>query len=229
MNNNLRLVLSLIFGLVAWYAVAIATDFLGTVGLGLEHGLRYTILGLGQFFGGGAVVLLAMKFARIDPVGAGFTLDKARSDLLVGLSVALIFGALQFFLIIPATGGAERSDIIVNSAQLGKEWSDLVGFMGLALFGSSGEEFLFRGLLLCGTALLLRDGMAGRIAATVIVIVLFALSHGYQGWAGVIDTGLYGGLTLSLLYWWRGKRLVAPIVAHIGWNVIAAFGIFFLY
>ncbi|MBX7457525.1 CPBP family intramembrane metalloprotease [Qipengyuania sp. 1NDH17] len=229
MNNSLRLFFSLIFGFVAWYAVAISIDFAVTKGLGLEQGLRYTLLGIGQFIGGGAVVLLAMKLARMNPVEAGFTFDKARGDFLVGAAVALIFAAIQFLLIIPATGGAERSDVIANSAQLGKEWSDLAAFMGLALFGSSAEEFLFRGLLLGGIALLFRDGIAARTAATVIVVIVFGLSHGYQGWAGVIDTGLYGGLTLSLLYWWRGKRLVSPVVAHVGWNVIAATGIFFLY
>ena len=57
----------------------------------------------------------------------------------------------------------------------------------------------------------------------------FAFSHGYQGWAGIVDTGIYGGLVLSLLYWWRGGRLAAPVFAHIGWNLIAALGIYFLY
>jgi membrane protease YdiL (CAAX protease family) len=63
----------------------------------------------------------------------------------------------------------------------------------------------------------------------VIVVVLFALSHGYQGWAGIIDTGVFGGLLLSLTYWWRGMRLAAPIAAHAAWNVIAAFVIFAAY
>jgi len=63
----------------------------------------------------------------------------------------------------------------------------------------------------------------------LIVAILFALSHGYQGWEGILDTGVYGGTLLSLLYWWRGKRLAAPIAAHIGWNLIASIGIFAFY
>ena len=160
---------------------------------------------------------------------AGFTLRSARRDILIGLGVAIAFAALQFLVLIPATGGAARSDIVANSAQLGEEWSGLAGFVVLALAGSSAEEMLFRGLLLGGLALLFNEGWPARILATVVVVVLFGLSHGYQGWAGIIDTGMYGGLTLSLLYWWRGKRLAAPIAAHAGWNLIASFALFFLY
>ncbi len=229
MTFSLRAFAAVIAGLIAWYAVAIAADFLLVTQLGLEGGLRYALLGICQFIIGTGIVLLALKLARIDASQVGFTLTKARADILVGLAVALVFAALQFLVIFPATGGAERSDIVANSAQLGKEWSGLASFMVLALLGSSAEEFLFRGLLLGGLALALGDRMPGRVVATILVVTIFALSHGYQGWAGIVDTGIYGGLTLSLLYWWRGMRLAAPVAAHVGWNVIAAIGIFFLY
>jgi membrane protease YdiL (CAAX protease family) len=52
--------------------------------------------------------------------------------------------------------------------------------------------------------------------------------HGYQGWAGVIDSGLYGGVTLTLLYLWR-RKLTACIVAHALWNSLAAVLLFSLY
>ena len=229
MGSKIRLFAGLLVGLVAWYAAVIAADYFLVHTFEIEGGLRYGLLGLFEFVVGGAIVLLALKLAGMSLSGAGFTLRGVRKDVAIGLVVAILVAALQFLFIIPATGGATRSDIVANANQLGEEWSGLAGFVVLALLGSSAEEFLFRGLLLGGFSLLFNDGIAARIVATVIVVAVFALSHGYQGWAGVVDTGLYGGLTLSLLYWWRGKRLAAPVAAHVGWNLIASVGIFALY
>ena len=229
MISKARLLGGLIAGLVAWYAAVIAADALLVNGVGVQGGLRYGLLGAFELIAGGAIVLLAMKIAGMSPKAAGFTLEKAGSDVAIGLGIAILFGALQFLVIIPATGGAARSDIVANAAQIGKEWSGLAGFVVLALLGSSAEEILFRGLLLGGLVLLFGDRVPGRVLATVIVAILFALSHGYQGWAGILDTGVYGGTLLSLLYWWRGKRLATPIAAHIGWNLIASIGIFAFY
>ncbi|WP_271078053.1 CPBP family glutamic-type intramembrane protease [Aurantiacibacter sp. MUD61] len=217
----------ILFGLVAWYAVVIATDFALTNVLEIDGGWRYATLGLVEFFLGGAIILLALRMAGLGPKEVGFTTHKLAADLAVGLLIAILFAALQILVLIPATGGATRSDVVANSAQLGTELSTLAGVLTLGLFGSTAEELLFRGLLLGGLASTFGSAFFARMFATIFVVVLFALSHGYQGWAGIIDTGLYGGLTLSLLYWWRGGRLAAPIAAHVGWNVIAAIWLFF--
>ena len=227
--SRIKALFAIVFGLVAWYAVAIATDYLLTRELGLERGMRYAVLGAAQLTLGGAAIWLAARMARLRPAELGFTTQNMHRDVTIGLGIAIAFAVLQFGLIIPATGGAERSDIVANNAQLGDAPSGLAGFLVLALLGSTAEELLFRGLMLGGIALVLGGGVASRITATVIVVVLFALGHGYQGWAGVIDTGIYGGLTLSLLYWWRGARLAAPIAAHVGWNAIAAVTLFTIY
>tara|TARA_B100001179_G_C18512732_1_gene369292 strand:+ start:204 stop:893 length:690 start_codon:yes stop_codon:yes gene_type:complete len=229
MASKLRLLIGLLVGLVAWYAAVIAADYLLVNTFEIDGGLRYALLGAFEFVVGGAIVLIALRLAGMSARVAGFTWHRVVADAVIGLGVAVLFAALQFLVIIPATGGAARSDIVANAAQLGDEWSGLAGFAVLALLGSSAEEMLFRGLLLGGFALLFSDSVLARILATIIVAALFAFSHGYQGWAGIVDTGLYGGLTLSLLYWWRGKRLAAPIAAHVGWNLIASVGIFLFY
>lgn len=229
MVQKARLIAGLLLGLIFWYAAVIAADYLLVHNFQIEGGARYALLGLFELVVGTAIVLLALRLAGMSAAEAGFTLRGASSDIAIGLGVAIVFGAIQFFVIIPATGGAARSDIVANANQLGDHWSGLAGFFVLSLTGSSAEEFLFRGLLLGGFALLFNDGILARIVATIIVVALFAFSHGYQGWAGIVDTGLYGGLLLSLLYWWRGKRLAAPVAAHVGWNLIASVGIFLLY
>lgn len=224
-----RQIAALLFGLVAWYAIVIASDYVLVNILELSTGARFAFLGAAEFVLGGGVIVLALRFARLRPADVGWTIHRIGPDVIAGLTIAVLFAILQFLVIIPATGGAERTDIIANAAQMGEAPTGLVGILILALLGSTSEELLFRGLLLGGVASVFGGGKAACILATVVVVVLFALSHGYQGWAGIIDTGFYGGLLLSLLYWWRKGRLAAPIAAHVGWNMIASVVIFTLY
>lgn len=214
---------------IAWYALVFAADFFIMTGLGLENGARFALLGLVQFFLGGALILAALRIAGITPSGVGLRTEKLASDIVTGLAIATVFALLQFLWIIPATGGADRSDVVANAAQIGSTYPSLFGMLVLALLGATSEELLFRGLLLGGIATSVGGGIRSKVLVTVIVVALFALGHGYQGWAGIIDTGLYGGLLLSLLYWWRNMRLAAPIAAHVGWNVIAIIMIFAYY
>ena len=157
----------------------------------------------------------------------------------IGARIAVIFAVLQFWIILPATGGAGRSDVVANVGQIGESWLGVSGFIILAWTGAATEEVFFRGLFLNALRGLIggqnesvisakRTLDTSAIVAAILTIVLFASLHSYQGWAGVIDTGLYGGLTLTLLYLWR-RDLTACIVAHALWNTLAAIGLFLLY
>lgn len=229
MLQRFRSAAAIVGGLIAWFGIAATTDFLLVTQVWASGGSRFAILGAVEFLFGGAAVLLALRFGRYKLAEIGWTSNRAGSDFLIGLAVALAFALLQFLIIIPATGGAARSDVAANADQIGNIPLDLAGILVLALLGSTSEELLFRGLMLGGIASIGGRTMLARTIATIMTVVLFALSHGYQGWAGIVDTGIYGGLLLSLLYWWRGGRLIAPIVAHAGWNVCAAIVIFAAY
>lgn len=224
--GTLRKLSAILFGLVGWYAVAIIADYVLVRHLGFQTGPRLALLGVIQLAFGGAIVVLALRMAGLRLSDIGWCKRHAPADSLIGLGVAVAFAALQFLYVIPATGGATRSDIVANAAQIGDTLPGLLGVLVLAVFGSTSEELLFRGLLLGGLTLTAGGGWIARTVATGITVLLFGLSHGYQGWAGIIDTGLFGGLLLSLLYWARGARLAAPIAAHVGWNVIASVIIF---
>lgn len=229
MESGFRGAAAIVLGLVAWFAIAIAADYLLSTESQAAGGVHFAILGLVEFFLGGGVVLFALRLGGFRISELGWKSDQGRSDLLIGVAVAIGFAAIQFLVIIPATGGAARSDVVANAAQIGDTPLGLSGVLVLAVLGSSSEELLFRGLILGGIATLGGGTVLARASATILTIVLFAFSHGYQGWAGIIDTGLYGGLLLSLLYWWRGARLIAPVVAHAGWNIIAAIIIYTIY
>jgi membrane protease YdiL (CAAX protease family) len=104
----------------------------------------------------------------------------------------------------------------------------VAGFIVLAWTGSISEEIFVRGHFFNTLHGLLGRSRAGLYATAVITAVLFAMGHGYQGWVGMLDTGFYGGLILTLLYIWRG-RLTSCIVAHAMWNTLAPLGVYLLY
>lgn len=168
------------------------------------------------------------------PVGIGFRElglrgPRVRSDAFLGAALALAFTLLQFGLLIPLTGGATRSDLVVESARIGDTWISVAGFLVLALTGAPAEEMLFRGHVLTTLRNSFGSSQWSLGLASGITIVAFGLLHGYQGWAGVLDTGLYGGVVLTALFLWRGGRLTAPIVAHAGWNALATVGVYLWY
>jgi hypothetical protein len=170
-----------------------------------------------------------LRLARCRLTEAGFSLENVRTDALVGAGVAALWASLQFLIILPLTGGAERADVVVNAEQIGTHLSGLAGFVLLAWGGGFAEEVFFRSHVMTT----LRGIFGGSRAATGLVVlvptVLFAMVHGYQGgWIGMLDAGLFGGLTLSLLFLWRG-RLTACVVAHALWNTMASVIIFVWY
>lgn len=174
-------------------------------------------------------VWVGLRVARYPLPAAGFTLENARSDVLVGAAVAVLWAALQFGILIPLTGGAGRADVVVNAEQIGTTLPGLLAFVLLAWGGGFAEEAFFRAHLMTT----LRGIVGASRAATAVVVLvptaLFAVVHGYQGgWIGMLDAGAFGGATLSLLFLWRG-RLTPCVVAHGLWNTIASVVVFTLY
>ncbi|MBD8524620.1 CPBP family intramembrane glutamic endopeptidase [Pseudomarimonas arenosa] len=220
--TRMRCFIAFIVGCVLWLAATVLSHVVPTVALGLELvGLTFAIVAAIQLVLGPLAVWLALRIPGWTLADIGLRRAHWRADAAIGFAVAAVFAVLQFGLIIPATGGAERSDVVANVAQLGHSVPGLLAFIALAWAGSLSEELFFRGFLLNVLRRLFGSGRLAIILASAFVIVFFAALHGYQGWAGMIDTSLYGGLTMTLLYLWRGGRLTACIVAHAGWNTIA--------
>lgn len=174
-------------------------------------------------------VASGLRIARCRLADAGFAFENARADILLGATVAISWAALQFFFLIPLTGGAERADVVVNAEQIGTSLTGLAAFVLLAWSGGFAEEVFFRSHLMTSLRGIFGES---RIATTLVVLVptvLFAMLHSYQGgWVGMLDTGIFGGATLSFLFLWRG-RLTSCVVAHALWNTIASVVIFVWY
>lgn len=221
---------SLGLGVVLCLAVFFATNVITELALGRRlEGLDYALVGLLQALLIPLVLVIALKPVGIGMAGIGLQGPHLGTDALIGLGVAFAFAALQFGLLIPATGGAERSDIVVNAGQIGESALGVLGFVMLALTGAFAEELFFRGHFLTTLRNALGTSRTALVVAAGTTVVVFALLHGYQGWAGIIDTGLYGGLILTGLFLWRGDRLTACIVAHAAWNSLATIGIWLWY
>lgn len=228
-TSPLRLTIMLLLALPAFLAAMMASQIVPTVLMDRElTGPVMPLVGIIQLGLGLLLIAGLLRIGRLDWRAIGWRLDGWPKELAIGLGIAAIFALLQFGFIIPATGGAERSDVVANLAQIGEGPVAIGSMLLFQLMGPTIEEFWFRGLLLNGVAYLAGRGNVGKVIAVAVTTLLFALSHGYQGVAGMIDTGLYGGLTLSLLYFWR-KSLIAPIAAHVGWNMLAVLGLATIY
>lgn len=215
---------------------------MGTLLWGLAVGVAHSfpVLLLDRALEGGTFALVALLFAPLalgavaiglrvagSPMAAaGFTLERARADAQIGAGVAVAWAVLQFGILIPLTGGAERADVVVNAQQIGSTYSGLAAFVLLAWGGGFAEEVFFRAHLMTSLRGVLGHSKVASALVVLVPTLLFALLHGYQGgWVGMLDTGAFGGLTLSLIFLLRG-RLLACVVAHALWNTIATVVIF---
>jgi uncharacterized protein len=228
-DGSLRLIAALVLGSLLWLFATIASQLIPQVVLGLPlKGINFGIVGLLQAVFVPFGLFLALRPTTVRLQDLGLTSERIGQDALLGLAIATTFFFVQFFVIFPQTGGSARSDIATNSEQIGSAVSGVAGFIVLAWTGGFAEELFFRGFLLTLLLLVLGRNTISRVISALIVTVVFAALHGYQGWAGIIDTGLYGGLLLSILFLVT-NRLTACIVAHATWNTLATVGLYMWY
>ncbi|WP_440053925.1 CPBP family intramembrane glutamic endopeptidase [Pseudoalteromonas sp. T1lg65] len=99
---------------------------------------------------------------------------------------------------------------IMPSTKVERNWF----IFGTSLTAGICEELLFRGFLLhvLGQSL-------GTLPALFISSLVFGLFHFYQGWQGIVKTGLFG-LILALIYLWTGSLWVV-IALHFVWDAYA--------
>lgn len=215
-----------------WFISALLGLALSVLAIGLSQLLPSLVLGELQgadylIVGSLQIVLVPLAiWVGLRPVGLSFHELGVRGpqiirDAGIGFLVAAAFALVQFGLVIPLTGGAGREDVAANMTQIGGSAWGAWAFVGLALTGGFAEELLFRAHLLTTLRNGFGRGRGALVVAVTTVVVVFGLLHGYQGWAGVVDTGLYGGLVLSVLFISTNGRITASFVAHAAWNTIA--------
>ncbi len=80
----------------------------------------------------------------------------------------------------------------------------------VAFSAGTTEELFYRGLMMSIAGALL--GLSPCVAA-LVASICFGVAHIYQGWRGVLQAALLGGL-LNLLLLWTGSLLV-PVLLHL--------------
>lgn len=158
-------------------------------------------------------IALAAKIVGLKLPDLGLQFERWQADALIGLAVGVLMPLIQFALVIPNTGGAARSDVIASRALLGDGVAGLIAAITVGwLVGGFAEELFYRGFLIATLKNVLGNGRLSLVLAVILSTLYFANSHAYQGWIGMLDTGI-AALIWAGLYLWRG-RLIAGIVAH---------------
>ena len=85
------------------------------------------------------------------------------------------------------------------------------GWAGLALSAGVTEEITYRGLVVLALALAVPGLPHG--AVVVVAAVLFGFAHWYQGWIGMVSTGVVGA-AFTQLYLTTGSLLL-PMMLHV--------------
>lgn len=151
----------------------------------------------------------------------GLTFSYSMGEL-IGLGVILILAIIAAWNISGLRTNAESRATLAKEFQpvsyyLPQTKGELAWFnLGVSTTAGFCEELIFRGYLLW-----LLTPHVGLIGAIAISSALFGLNHIYQGWAGVLKTGIMG-LIFALVFWATGS-LWAAILLHVLVDVFAGF------
>jgi len=166
------------------------------------------------------VIVLRMHGQHLRDVGLRkdrwFSHAAAGLALVPALFVANVLIATGFRVFLPKYF-LERNPLI----DMVKTPRDLVLFLCSALYAGGFKEELQRALILTR----FREHLGGIGAGLVIWSLVFGAGHYVQGLQGIVVATVYG-LLFGILYVAR-RNLVAPIVAHAAYDVLALLGYWF--
>lgn len=158
------------------------------------------------------LVLLTLRLAREPAASIGLTPGRLDPDALV--VIAAVAAGIVAPIILGAVSSGYREALRRQSASVKgllpgrrdeRRWFALV-----ALTAGVCEEILFRGFLIAYFMKLV-PGLPV-VGAAILSCAVFGLAHLYQGWGGVVSTGLFGVL-MAVLYLFTGS-LIWPMAAH---------------
>jgi membrane protease YdiL (CAAX protease family) len=227
-----RWLLTLVIGVLLWEAGKVLASLAAVIVAGDEsaiYGSFWPLIALSLVQT--VVIVFGIKYVwRIvngDWASIGFVSENWKQDALYGAAVGLALALLQFFVILPLTGGAQRTDVIASAEIMGSNPFSLIAAIILGWFaGAFSEEIFYRGHFIRSLSKLFGGGPWAVGISSVLSIALFAYGHSYQGWIGILSTGFIA-LIYTLLFLWR-KRLTTGIVAHGVYNTLAFLSIYFL-
>jgi uncharacterized protein len=225
-----KTLLIFIFTVIFGYALFIIPDiFFGVTKLnGGKTGINLFIIAAFQLVTVTLLLYASLKLLKRDFRYIGLQFIHLKKDLLLGLSFGLLWTVLQFALIIPNTGGADRADI---QGMLNMYDGSIIGtlsFMALGVIGGGITEELFnRGYFITVLKDTFHNPTIGLWVSVILSILLFSLGHlpsSSLDWFDIlVPTIMYTFLFL------KTKRLTASIVAHGVYNMAAILLTYYFY
>lgn len=227
-----RWLITVIAGIMLWFlaglvAGLIAAIVAGEEGVVIGRAAPMLVLSIVQ----ATIIVFGIRYVWRIVYGGwrsiGFVTESWKQDSIYGAVAGLAFALVQYFVLLPLTGGAERSDVVASAEIAGTSLTSLFAAIILGwLAGALSEEIFYRGHLIRSLQNLLGGKAWAAAVASIISIGLFAYGHAYQGSIGMLNAGLVGAF-YTALFLWRG-RLTTGIVAHGVYNTLALLAIYFI-
>lgn len=149
-------------------------------------------------------------------------------DLWIGSLVGLAWTALQFLLIIPMTGGAERTDVAGMIEMQEGGIMSILFYISLGVIGGGITEEIFnRGYAINALKETFSNQKFGLYFAAILSITLFIAGHLPANQIELFDITI-PTLAYTILFIKTG-RLIAPIIAHGLYNMLAIIFVYHLY
>ncbi len=171
---------------------------------------------------------LSLRLRRLGWVGIGLQRPASWPRVIaLGVVVGLGYQVISIWLVAPLLQNLLNQSIDLSQfADLPGNLGQLILWLVLAwLLAGFGEEMVYRGYLL-NRLVDLWPGQSRRwLLSALVSAALFGLAHIYQGWVGVIETGL-SGLVFALVYLATGRNLWPAIIAHGVFDTLAFYLIY---
>jgi len=155
-----------------------------------------------------ACVLIWFRRERLADIGLKYPQSWLRTFLIGILIAAIVFAGIYF----SEKAGFHR-DLSRFAALKGNLTLTAYTVVYVLIGAGFYEEFMFRGFLMQGLAMLLGGSRGAWGAALIIQGALFGVSHAYQNPLGMLITGTLGTL-LGVLVLVSGRNLWPAIIAH---------------
>jgi uncharacterized protein len=194
--------------------VVIATSVRGVPGIGVLAGLVI------------ASCVLVLRKQGLHTLGLTRPANLART-LLLGIAFGVLIQFASLIVLEPLVERMTASPVDVSALDgIRGNLGALLLFLGLVwVVVVFVEELLFRGFLMTELRRLFGSGRIGLTVNLLLVSTLFGLAHWYQGPAGMVTTGLTGGV-LGFMFIRTGFNLWMPIIVH---GVINTVGLTMIY
>lgn len=211
-----------ILTIVIGYALFIIPDvFFGVTKInGGKTGINLLYIALFQFVTITLLLHTSLNILKKDWSYIGLKFVYLRKDAILGIFFGALWSILQFALIIPNTGGADRADIMGMVNMYDGSLVGTLSFIALGVIGGGITEELFnRGYFIHVLKDVFKNPKVGLWFAAILSIVLFCLGHmptNTLDWFDIlVPTVMYTLLFITT------KRLTASIVAHGVYNMTA--------